>query len=186
MRQPSDVNLAIKGMAKVFSHDIDGETIAFYAKVLLTKLSPDEACAAVARWCAHEARWPAPAQIINAVRPKPNERDEASALAMKLTALIGRRGYTWTSTYRYDGHVSFEAALAAEVGSEAAVELVRRSGGWERFCREFGGDVGNTAARAQLRDLCAAVQKTTLAEMQALPPRRETATIEAGEDDEVA
>ena len=160
MKTTNDVTAAITGMARVYDKAIEGETIAFFAKIILSKLTADQACESIAKWCATQQRWPAPAHIIEVVFPQSEVRDEAAELSTRLRTAIARRGYTWESTYRYDGYESVTEAIVAELG-DAALEVVERSGGWRRFCEEWGGDVGDTSARAQLRGLCEVALKQT-------------------------
>jgi hypothetical protein len=176
MRTAIDVTAAVSSMARVFDKAIEGETIAFFAKVLLGRLTADEACEAIAVWCARHPRWPAPAQLIELVYPQTEARDGAAELAMRLRATIARRGYTWEQTCRYDGHASIEAAIEAEVGLDA-LAVVRRCGGWAAFCREWGGDEGDTSSRAQLRGLCEAVSKNA-GLLPALSAPRTTARVD--------
>lgn len=162
MKTTNDVTAAITGMARVYDKAIEGETIAFYAKILLGRLTADESCSAIAKWCATQQRWPAPAHIIEVIYPQSEVRDYATELATRLRTAIARRGYTWESTYRYDGWASLNEAIQNELGDEA-LSVVERSGGWQAFCREWGGDVGDTSARAQLRGLCEVALKQTSA-----------------------
>lgn len=162
MKTENDVAAAVRGMAKIYDKGIEAETIAFYTEVLLGVLTPDEACSAIARWAASEPRWPAPAQIIHLLKPKQEARDIAGELAQDLLRLIAQKGYTWEATFRYDGYTNIEEAILCEVGEEA-VAVVRRSGGWSNFCREWGGEQGDGTARAQLRGLCESAVKTTTA-----------------------
>lgn len=156
MKTALDVNQAVRGMAQLYQHDGDGEMIAFYTQILLLKLSAVEACRAIAQWGATEARWPAPAQIIQLLKPmlKPmlKAKDAAGDLSQTLLTLISRRGYTWESTYRYE-YPTLEEAIEREAGLEA-LAVVARCGGWANFCREWGGEQGDGTARAQLRGLC--------------------------------
>jgi hypothetical protein len=96
------------------------------------------------------------------VYPQSEVRDDAAELTTRMRAAIARRGYTWESTYRYDGYDSISEAIRAELG-EPALFVVERAGGWRRFCEEWGGDVGDTSARAQLRGLCEVALKQTSA-----------------------
>lgn len=158
MKTEDDVATAIRGMAKIYDKGIEAETIAFYAEVLLGVLTAGEACSAIGRWAASEPRWPAPAQIVQLLKPKQAPRDIAGDLAQDLLRLIGQKGYTWESTFRYDGYPDIESAIISEAGEEA-LSVVRRSGGWSNFCREWGGEQGSGTARAQLRGLCESAVK---------------------------
>lgn len=153
MKTAGDVNQAVRGMAQLYRNEGDGEMIAFYTQILLSQLTPEQACSSIATWCASESRWPAPAMIIQLLKPKKETRDVAGDLMTDLMRLIGQKGYTWESTYRYDGYASLEEAIASECG-EHALAVVARVGGWSRFCREWGGEEGDGTARAQLRGLC--------------------------------
>ena len=146
-------------MARLYDRQqLDAETIAFYAQVLLRRLTAEQACDAIAKWAETETRWPSPGSIIALVYPKAEARDEAADLALRLSVLIARKGYTWESTYRYDGYDSIDEAILIELGDDA-LALVHRHGGWAAFCREWGGEDGDTSARAQLRGLCEATLK---------------------------
>jgi hypothetical protein len=177
MKTATDVTAAVKSMARVFDRTLEGETIAFFARVLLNRLSADEACEAIAKWCATQARWPAPANIIGMVHPQVEARDEAAELVQRLRATIARRGYTWESTYRYDGYDSIDEAIMAELGDEG-LAIVQRCGGWAAFCREWGGENGDTSARAQLRGLCEAALKNTAASPALALPAKRTQGLE--------
>lgn len=158
MATTTDVTRAIARLARLYAKELDADTITFIAEVLLGSLTADQACRAIAQWAAKETRWPAPAQLIELTHPKADARDEAAELANRLRTAIARHGYVWESTYRYDGHASIDAAIEAELGPQA-LAVVQRSGGWARFCKEWGGDTGDTSARAQLREMCGAVAK---------------------------
>lgn len=158
MATEADVARQVGKLAKLYGREMTPDVIAFFVEILIGALSADEACEAIALWAKRETRWPAPAQIIALVRPIAEARDEAAELAQRLRAAISRRGYTWESTYRYDGYDSIDEAILIELGDDA-LALVHRHGGWAAFCREWGGEDGDTSARAQLRGLCEATLK---------------------------
>lgn len=151
-----DVATRIGQLAKLYGQEKSADTVVFFVDVLLRRLSPDEACEAISRWAEKETRFPAPAALIQLIKPSPDANDEATEMSMRLSTLIARRGYTWESTYRYDGYASIDEAITAEAGP-LALDVVRRCGGWAAFCREWGKEEGNTAARAQLRGVCHAI-----------------------------
>lgn len=173
MKTPSDVIDRLSKLAQLNSKQLDPDTIVFFSDILHGQLTSDEACKAIAQWAATQTRWPAPADLIQLIKPKATQRDEASALAQGLIALIGRRGYTWEHTYKYDGYSSVDEAVQAELG-DTAIAVVRRCGGWAAFCRQYGGEEGDGTLRAQLRDLCSAIAVTPTASRGLLDPMRKS------------
>ncbi len=158
MATANDVFDDVGKLAALFGRDIPGPALKFFVEVLLEHLTPDEARAAINRWAARETRWPAPAHLIELMKPKLEARDEASELSQDLLSLIASKGYTWESTCRYDGYESAEQGVELELGPHAAA-IVRRCGGWARFCKEWGGEEGSTSLRAQLRGMCESALK---------------------------
>lgn len=156
MKTIDDVVGALTSLAKLYDRQLEARTIVFYSDVILGKLTPDEACQAVSKWAERETKFPPPVGLIEIIKPKIQTIDAATELSMRLSNLIARRGYTWDSTCRYDGYANVNDAVVGEAGHDAA-EVVRRCGGWVAFCKEWGGESGNTAARAQLRGVCQAI-----------------------------
>lgn len=177
MATTADVARSVGKLARLYRNELDADTIEFYAEVLLRRMTPEQACDAIAKWAEAEPRWPSPGQIISLVHPKAEAKDEAAELAQRLRVAISRHGYTWESTHRYDGHASIDDAIRSELG-DAALSLVQRCGGWSAFCREWGGEDGDTSARAQLRGLCEASLKNTAASPALALPAKRTPGIE--------
>jgi hypothetical protein len=153
MATEAEVIKKLGAFAKITGRELSAEALTFYADVLLDELDPDEALAALRKWAASPRgdRFPSAGQLIGIAHPEVEERDEANEAANKLLGLISRKGYTWSSTYRYDGHATLEAAINTEAGP-GAWGVVEQCGGWPEFCRQFDQGL-NSNARPQLRDL---------------------------------
>lgn len=94
--------------------------------------------------------YPLPAVILSKANPKSDPKMAATDLAKKIISALVKRGYTWTDTYHYDGHASFQAAVTFELG-EIAWGVIQRRGGWQRVHDEFYEGSESTFT-AQLRD----------------------------------
>lgn len=139
-------------VAKLVGRDINAEALVFFAEVVADAVPVDAARAALRKWAVSQSRFPTPSDIIGLVRgPELQPKQIAAETTTRMLGMISRRGYTWTDTYRYDGHETFEDAVRAEIGEEA-IAVLNMCGGWQRFCQQFDeGTNGNV--RAQLRDL---------------------------------
>lgn len=144
----------LRGLARAAGRELSSEVFELYDDLVVRPHGDAAAYVALRSWIenANKQGLPTVGDLLEYLRPKVAERQQGAELASKMIAHIARRGYTWVQTFQYDGHATFEDAIRAELG-DAAVEIVSRCGGWQRFCREF--DTGlNTNARPQLRELC--------------------------------
>lgn len=151
----------VMAMAVTTGRELTAEAIEFYLEIVFSKLTPEIALRALNEWAtsAKGNRFPAPGELIALVVP--DERDEANETATKMLSAIRRKGYVWSSTYRYDGYADFASALLEEFGSKGA-GIVDRCGGWEAFCQQFD-DQANGNARPQLRDMLTSQTRLTAA-----------------------
>ena len=133
--------------------------LKIFSESILEPYGEDAAMMALRKWQVDPTSrrdWPTIKDLLLILSPPISTRDEANELAGKMLVAIGRRGQNWGrhKTYRYDGHADFKTAMLAEFG-ETGEAVVRREGGWERFCDAFDSGL-NPNARPQLRDLCEA------------------------------
>lgn len=139
-------------LAKITGRDVSAAVLVFFAEVIAEAVPVDAARSALRKWAVAQSRFPTPGDLIALVEgPKLQPKQIASETATRMLGMISRRGYTWTDTFRYDGHETFDDAVKADIGEEA-IAVLNMCGGWQRFCQQFDEGV-NGNARAQLRDL---------------------------------
>ncbi len=166
-------------VAKLTGRDIGADALVFFAEVIAEAIPVDQARAALRKWAMSQSRFPTPGDLIGMVQgPQLQPKQMAAETTTRMLGMISRRGYTWTDTFRYDGHETFEDAVRAELGNEA-IGVLNMCGGWQRFCQQFDEGV-NGNVRAQLRDLLETqIVRTQMQQHRASldPPRGKTDEI---------
>jgi hypothetical protein len=151
--EPSRFMTMLRSLARMQNRDMTPEAFELFEFVVLEPYGEELAQRALQSFVRGTARgFPMPGELVALIEgPKLQPKQIASETATRMLGTISRRGYTWTDTYRYDGHETFEHAVRAEIGEEA-IPVLNMCGGWQAFCQQFDeGTNGN--ARAQLRDL---------------------------------
>lgn len=143
----------LRGLARAANREMLPESYELYDVLVLEPHGDEAASAALLAWVRtnQRASFPTPGELLAILQPESSPRAEAAELASRIIAAIGRKGYTWGTTYHYDGHKTFQDALKNELGG-AALAFCERMGGWHEVCRQFGSDGSIASLRAQLRD----------------------------------
>jgi hypothetical protein len=143
----------LRGLARMQGRDMTPEAFELFEFVVLEPYGEERAQQALQKFVRGTARgFPMPGELVALLEgPRLQPKQLAGETATRMLGMISRRGYTWTDTYRYDGHPTFDDAVRAELGEEA-IPVLTMCGGWQRFCAQFDEGM-NGNARAQLRDL---------------------------------
>lgn len=151
--QASKFMAHLRGLARMQGRDMTPEAFELFEFIVLEPYGEERAQQALQKFVCGTARgFPMPGELVALLEgPGLQPKQIAGETATRMLGMISRRGYTWTDTYRYDGHPTFDDAVRAELGAEA-VPVLDMCGGWQRFCAQFDEGV-NGNARAQLRDL---------------------------------
>lgn len=150
---PSSFMSSLRALARMTNRDLSPEAFELFEALVLEPHGETVAMGALTQYTRSSARgFPMPGELLEIIDgPAITPKQIANETAARMLGLISRRGHTWTDTFRYDGHETFEDAVRAEIGEEA-IGVLNMCGGWQRFCRQFDeGENGN--ARPQLRDL---------------------------------
>lgn len=153
----------LRAMARVANRDLGADGLELYKLLVLDEHGDEAASAALLAWVRTNQRstFPTPGELLAILQPQAAPKSLATEIANRLIGTIARRGYTWVSTCRYDGHADVRGAISEEFGEHVA-DFIDRCGGWAEFCRQYGGDEQASTLRAQLRDaLESAVLKET-------------------------
>lgn len=143
----------LRSLARVAGRDLNADGLELYNLLVLDTFGDERSTSALLGWVRtnQRASFPTPGELLALLQPEASPRTEAAELASRIIAAIGRRGYTWSSTFHYDGHATFADAVRNELGG-AALAFCERMGGWHEVCRQFGADGSIASLRAQLRD----------------------------------
>lgn len=144
---------ALVDAARIYSKQINKETVFAYVDVLEDQMELDEFLSALKKWHLKSRHFPTPADIIEMAGHNLSNEDEAQIVVNKIIAAIENDGWTWPiwkPASRYIGGSWREDALA-KIG-EIGLYVVDQWGGWGVMHDSYfqAGEV--TVWRAQLRN----------------------------------
>lgn len=144
-----EFKFALLKLAAYYEKPLTDQQLNVYAEQLARSLTPDEVNAAIQLYVDDPSNefFPRPVSKLIALIKKPVEnKDQAQTILSVIKQAIVRKGENWCDGYFQDYQTVFEGKdyayttwehAALSVIGDAALKVVRRSGGWKAICDFF-------------------------------------------------